>query len=293
MRQLLLSFASSLVLVGCISAPLRLQTPTLDQRAQAMQLLQQVEQQEILVDKPDVNGGGGILGAIIEGVAESNMDKNRQAALVPIRNALVDFNFEQKFFTAARAAFDERLLSPEAKITTARNIADVQDFLVTRNDGSTVSVNLNYHFQQDFRALSVTTIVRLGDLGLRKNSRGKLEEKYYSDKQRAGKMTYVVYTSNWTLEKSSGSYTPNIERWMANNGEKIKVSLDRSILEITDLIQRDLPNPIAHNPKAKQRKVENFLPIFQSSGELVERKGDRALIIAGPFLTWVDAHALR
>lgn len=81
-----------LLLVGCASAPInKLETQLAEiDKAQFVVIL--FEQSEVKVDDADVgNAGGSLIGALIEAGMASAMTKNRQKAIAPLRDTLLEF----------------------------------------------------------------------------------------------------------------------------------------------------------------------------------------------------------
>lgn len=289
----LLTIVLAAMLLSACATPKRPATLTLPQDIRANELLIAIPQQEITVDKPDVNAGGGLLGAIVEGIAESTMDKNRQEALAPLRDALADYDFDGKFQSAVTGALPAAYFSSAPQTTLVRNTDDWLEAHVERNGRTFGSVNVAYAFAPNFQMLYIRTYVRVGDIGLVRDRNGKPKEKYTSDEARAGKLQGMTYYAMFPLD-NPGGFKENAPRWAADGGRLAREALDAGIAEIADLVRRDFPSPL---PVDESRKQNFLVPtgsmMLNMKGGLVETKGDRRLLATGSLLAWTAVDEVR
>jgi len=277
------------LLAGC-ATPLRLPVPPITEATRASSVLVAINQQEIQVDKPDINAGGGLIGALIEGVAESTMDKNRQIAIAPVRDALVDYNFDERFKQALAAKMPSALVRPDARYQVTRNQRDYEDALVNFAGANGIDMSVRYAFESNFRALYVDVLVRFGDVGHVRDKAGNVRPKYTTKAQSRNKVTQAQYRAEFPLSDSSGSYTPNVARWMVDRGAPMRAALEQGIAEVTALIERDLGSPVVYDPKTKKRWLRFFVlgGPFPVKFVPLEASNGRALFVDGPLLLWTS-----
>ncbi len=288
MNRLLLLFLCAML--GACSAPKRMPNINLAENARAKETVFFVNQQEIQVDKPDVNAGGGLLGVIVEAVVESTMDKNRQAAIVPMRDTLLELDFENQFRTALMAAFPESQFAPDQKWVITRNPDDMLKAHVERNGQSFGFVSLRYAFSSNFDMLYVAATMQVGDLGLLADKNGKAKVKYMG-KSAEGKYQSVAYYSVHPL-KNHGKFDANVKLWAADDGKLARAALVLATEEIADLLKRDFATPLAYDAKVKKQKF--WMPWIQNTimlkASLIETKQQRVLMAYGPVIAWTQLY---
>jgi len=284
----IITIALVAALLSACATPKRLSSLTLADDARSEELLIEIPQQEITVDKPDVNAGGGLVGALIEGIAESTMDKNRQEALGPVRNALADYAFDAKFQSAVTSALPAAYFVGEPETTLIRNTDDWLEAHVERNGRSFGSVSVAYAFAPNFQMLYVRAYVRFGDIGLVRDKNGKPKEKYTSDAERTGKLQAMSYYAMFPLD-DPGKFEDNASRWTADGGRLAREALDAGIAEVADLVQRDFGSPLAVDESNKQ----NFMlptgsAVLSMKGGHVETRNGRRLLAVGSLMAWTS-----
>ena len=257
------------VLSGCVSTtPSRMAVPEVVPATRSDTVLIFLQQREVEVDKPDVNAGGGLLGALVEGVMESTMDKNRQAALTPIRNGLIGLDFENRFVAMLKQTMPTSLVQESAAYTVVRSQFDLEAALVKVNGRNGALVSARYAFDQNFNALYVNTAVQFGDIGMVLNAKGKAQSKYKTQKAMIGKVTFASYSSHFFIP-DAGGYEAGAAYWSANSGKPMLDAFQQSLDEIGGLIKRDLATPIVIASDAETRKVR-FPGGGRLKGTLVE-----------------------
>jgi hypothetical protein len=291
LRVALLILASTL-LAAC-ATPKRAPDLGLTEDARAETIVLGFQQQEITVDKPDVNAGGGLLGAIIEGIAESTMDKNRQEALAPLRNALADYEFEPKLRAAIDPAWPSRYFADQRETIVVRSHDDWSEELARRNGPNLGGLVVKYAFSPDFELLYVHAGVRAGDIGLVRDKKGRPKEKYKSSEASKGKVVGASYYAIYPLA-DDGKFRDNAARWTAEGGRLAREALDAAVVEIADLIRRDLASPLQGDTTQKQRFL---LPtgsgLLNMKGELVETRNGRRLLSVGSTMVWTASDESR
>jgi hypothetical protein len=279
----LLSVAAALS--ACVSTkPTRMAMPQIVNDTRADTVLIGLYQREIQVDKPDVNGGGGLLGALIEGIAESTMDKNRQKALSPIRDAAVEFDFERQYVEMLKNSLPKSLVREDAKYVISRDIEDYQNKSYELSGRNSIFMGVRYAFDQNFNMLYVDASIGVGDNGWTRNKKGQLVSKYKSEKDWPGKVAFVGYSSYFPIEKFGG-YEAGAAIWGANRGERLTKSLSVAVAEISDLINRDLASPLNATESMPKANVR-FPGGVSLKGYRMETKGNRTLYAIGSKRIW-------
>jgi hypothetical protein len=282
----IITIALVAALLSACATPKRLSSLTLADEARAKELLIGIPQQEITVDKPDVNAGGGLVGALIEGIAESTMDKNRQEALAPVRDALADYDFDAKFQSAVIGALPAAYFANEPATTLIRNTDDWLEAHAERNGRTFGSLNVAYAFAPNFQMLYIRAYVRAGDIGLVRDNNGKPKEKYKYDAERTGKLQGMSYYALFPLD-APGKFEENAARWTADGGRLAREAMDAGIAEIADLVRRDFASPLPVDEVNKQ----NFLlptgsAVLNMKGGHVETTNGRRLLATGSLMAW-------
>lgn len=282
----------ALLTLGACASVERRPAPNVDDANRAALVLVRIPQQEIEVDKPDVgNGGGGLIGALIEGAAEAYMDKNRQTAIAPIRDALIDLNIAERAMDQLRGRISPRLVREDAKMVLVRSEDESNRILLDYNQQNVMLIDLRYSFQQDFRALYVQAWVGFGDYGTILNKKGVAV--YDGNKSKDATRAWTQYQAQFPLSDSSGSYTPNIARWMADGGAPIRKALDQGLIEVTDLITSEFAEHMPVDPAAGKKPYTYYgaNASFGGKGSVIVERGDRVLLADRVWLIWTDNHA--
>ena len=263
--------------VGCVNTtPKRLSTPEVVTTSRADTVLVLLVQREVEIDKPDVNGGGGLIGAIIEGIAESTMDKNRQKAIAPIRDALVGLDFENRYMEMLKQSLPSSLVREDANYRVLRDQFAFENALVELKGRNGVAIDARYAFDANFNFLYFVNNLRFGDIGMVLDAKGKPKPKYKSDEQMQGKVTFVGYNSFFPIAKFGG-YEAGASVWSASAGAPMTDAFAQALKEIGGLIKRDFATPIAIPADAPKQKVA-FPGGVSLEGSVMETDGTRRLV---------------
>lgn len=287
-----LLIAMTLWLGACASLT-RLPTPAVTEESRASLVLVSLNQQELEVDKPDVNAGGGLIGALIEAAAESTMDKNRQEAIAPIRDAMIEMQPDALLVEQVRAHLPTRLVRPDAEIRVVRNAGALEEALVGL-DGNALVLTTRYAFDSEFRALYVRIQAAYGEVGMVRKGKGSAKPLHSTREQKTGKVVEASYHAQYPLRDYTGGFEANVARWMESGGSSIRRALTGGIAEATALVGRDLGSPIVFDAQRDPRKFLGFgytAPIALK-GALIEEKDGRALLGNGLLLVWTETHAM-
>lgn len=287
-----LLIAMTLWLGACASLT-RLPTPAVTEESRAALVVISLNQQELEVDKPDVNAGGGLIGALIEAAAESTMDKNRQEAIAPVRDAMIDMQPDALLVAQVRTHLPANLVRPDAEIRVVRNAGALEDALVGL-EGNALVLTTRYAFDSEFRALYVRILAAFGEVGMVRKGKGAAKPLHGSQQQKTGKVVEATYHAQYPLRDYSGGFKANVTRWMDAGGEPIRRALTGGIAEATALVGRDLGTPIVFDAKRNPRKFLAFgyTAPFSVKGALIEESAGRSLLGNGLLLVWTESHAM-
>lgn len=273
------------LVTGCAS-PLR--PPPLAIRAddRASEILIHIPQQEILIDRPDLQGGGGVLGAIAASIAESSLDQSQQKELNPIRDALLDYSFETRLLGALEGAWPDRYFKKNPEVQILRDRKDLNEELARRNGRNLGELFIRYTFDASLRNLYIEAMMVMGDIGMTRNEKGEPQSKYWSLQAENEKAARSFYYSFFPL-KQPGNSRENARQWSADGGKLAREALDAGILEIADLIRRDFATPLPIlDPAPRGIWVDGGVFSKYINGKLVEKRGHRELRADESVLAW-------
>lgn len=270
---------------GCAS-PLRPPPLAIHADERASEVLIHIPQQEILIDRPDLQGGGGVLGAIAASIAESSIDQSQQKELNPIRDALLDYSFETRLLSALEGAWPESYFKADPEVKIFHDTKDLHEELARRNGRNLCELFIRYSFDAGLRNLYIEAMVVMGDIGMTRNEKGEPQYKYWSLQAENEKAARSYYYSFFPL-KQPGNSRENARQWSANGGQLAREALDAGILEIADLIRRDFATPLPIlNPAPRGIWVDGGIFTKYINGKLVERRGNRELLANESVLAW-------
>jgi hypothetical protein len=290
-------------LVGCAPAPLKKLEAPMAEAEKADHVVIFLEQSEIAVDDVNVqNGAGGLIGALVEMAIESTMTKNRQEAIAPLRDALLDLQYETKLIEAVRSHLPTSLVKPDAQFKLVRNHEEWRAHLKTVVPANVFDVNTRYAFEQNFDVAYVYAAARLqhftrvppSEQDWKKMSK-KQRKTYEPTLLHAGSYfsQHVTHSPFEKQKKAKGEagYEHNAAMWAADNAEPVRRAFGQSLDEIAVLIQRDGEGDLPPAPKKKDTRA--YLAHFAVQPMLlktsrIERAADRSLVVLGQNTFWID-----
>ena len=295
------------VLAGCAPAPLKkLDTPMVEAE-KADHVVIFIAQSEVAVDDVDVsNGGGGLLGALIEIAVESAKTKNRQEAIAPLRDALLDFEFEAKLIESIKARLPVSLVKADATFKIVHNEAEWRTHLASVVPANVFLVTPRYAFEQDFDIAYVHATAALQQFRsvppeekvLKKMSRAEREAvapmvlhagSYFSQ--------HVTHSPFERQRKAPGEagYEHDAAQWRSDGAQPVRDAFAKALDEIALLIQRDGEHPL---PRIKKGKTRVYLaspwvqPMLLKGAHVGESPG-RSLLMLGESAYWVDDRQIK
>ena len=293
-------------LAGCAAPLAKLDAP-MEESNKADHVVILLEQSEIRVDDADVYGGGfGVIGVLVEAAVESAKTKNRQEAIAPLRDALLEYRFEDKLVEAIRAELPTSLVKAGAPVKVVRSSDEWRDHVRSLALPANVFVvNTRYGLEQDFQIAYIHAMASLLAVvhkplteaemhGMRTEERKAREPKalhmgsYYSEH---------VTQPLWGKQPDTGKlarYEFNAGQWAANAAQPVRDAFARGAGEIAGLIRRDGDGAVqASGDKSKALVAHSAVAPMAVKAPVAERDDDRLLLADGPNLRWVDLRQIK
>jgi hypothetical protein len=196
-----------------------------------------VSQSEIYVDVPASNvsqaTGGGLLPALIDAGIDSVRASNAAKAVAPLRNAVVDFSFDDTL----TEAFSKTLSAPDGmQVNETHVIKDGTETSLDRElgkakPGDVMIVTTNYHLANDGGSLWIEAHAALYGVG-----QGPTD--HPSAPANAIYRNTIWFTAN--IHGATKNRDENIALWSANHGEAMRADLRRGASEVAQLVAADL-----------------------------------------------------
>jgi hypothetical protein len=296
-------------LAGCAPVPMKKLDAPMADAEKADHVVIFLEQSEIAVDDVDVQNGGtslgliGVLvGSIVESAMESTMTKNRQEAIAPLRDALLDYQYETRLIEAISSHLPTSLVKADAQFKLVRNQDEWRAHLDSVVPANVFLVNTRYAFEQNFDVAYVYAAATLQHFDRVPPSDS--EWKKMSQKQRKANAPTLLHAGSYysqhvthspfakqKKDRKDARYEHNAAQWAVNGAEPVRQAFGQSLEEIAALIQRDGEGRLPPAPKKKDARVflANFVmqPMLLKSSR-VERTADRSLVMLGQNAYWID-----
>jgi hypothetical protein len=205
-----------------------------------------VAQSEIYVFVPDsqlaTNGGGGLLLALIDAGVDSARTHNAETAVKPVRDALVDYNFDEKLRNDLHSSLSQVSF---LHVGDARVIKEVLpkniDQAITDSKGAAVLVvGADYHLSNDGSQMTVTVAADMfaNNTALTPFKPAKGNAKIKSAAENALYRTKLVYSE--TIPGATTKRDENVPLWTADNGKALRGTLDRATADLSRRLAADL-----------------------------------------------------
>jgi hypothetical protein len=308
MNRSMLPFAGVLLatLAGC-AAPLAKLGAPMDEASKADHVVILLEQTEIRVDDADVNGGAfGVIGVLVEAAVESAKTKNRQQAIAPLRDALLEYRFEDKLVQAIQEQLPTSLVKAGAPVKVVRSTDEWRNHVRgLQLPANVFVVTTRYGLEQDFQIAYIHAMASLLAVkhkplteaemhGMRSEERKAREPKalhmgsYYSEH---------VMQPMWGKKPDTGKqprYEFNAAQWAVEDARPVRDAFGRGAGEIASLVRLDGDGGVqASGAKSKALVANWMLAPMAVKAPVAERADDRLLLADGMNLRWVDARQIK
>ncbi len=209
-----------------------------------------VKQSEIYVFVPPsqiaASGGGGLLLALVDAGVDAQRTKNAEAAVKPLRDAMIDYNFDDKLrdnlqkdlapvgwlkVSGTRVVKDASAPGLDKAISGSKQAAVLvvaADYQLS-NDGTTLNVILTADLFANTKSLAAFKPAKGGDA------------KTLSAPGNALYRNRFVHTS--IIPGTVGDRAANMATWSADKGKALRAALDEAVVDVTGQLARDLSTP--------------------------------------------------
>jgi len=223
--------------------------------------------------------GGGLLFALIDAGVNNARAKKAEAAIVPVRDAIVDYGFDQKALAASESLARnlDWLNIQKTELNKDPGLARFSAVLDQSPGPQLLSVTYDYQLDQNFRVLKLGANVSVLSKALPKSK--KPEQRALVTNALFNRMIVVVQPLNGGV---TDEMEPNAALWAKDGGRLTELALDAALGKLVVLMQKALeytPGQAAALKKVKNVNVQGFV------GRLVERDAEGTLL-SNPFGQW-------
>lgn len=221
-----------------------------------------IQQSEIYVFVPASNvsaaAGGGLLAALVDAGIDSVRNSKAETAVAPLRNAMVDFSFDEALEQELRGSLSQIGWMHIGAVSAVRDVTnDNLDRALSESHANVLLFIVpDYHLSNDGDVLIVTAAARLipNDDALRALRSGKHDDKNLSAPINA------LYRNAFTFEariSATGDRDRNIAIWDANKGSDMRAALNMAAQKIAIMLANDLQRPAVEvDPAADAQQVK-------------------------------------
>lgn len=202
-----------------------------------------IRQSEIYVFVPHSTGGqaNGLIGAIIDASVDDIRTSKAEAAVTPLRNSIVDYNFDNTLQADLKRSLAQLDWMHAANYSVVRDAGNdnLGKMLAASHASAMLFVVADYHLSNDGDVLLVgieAALIANTDQ-LRALRPAKRDDKV------AVALSNALYRNRFIFEahvNATGDRDKNIAEWSANNGNAIRAALDMSTKKLAPLLAADL-----------------------------------------------------
>jgi hypothetical protein len=250
-----------------------------------------LNQNEIAVDVPAtasaVGMQFGLLGAIIGSSIQNAQTSNAEERIVPVRDLLVSYRFNERMEAAIRAKLASEGISPNPQITVRATPWDAREAATASDQPATTQVLVltpRYAMTNDFQLMTVSLMTSLVERTRKAN--GKYKNK-------------ILFSRNYRFEfvtVASEGKDEMAQLWTRMGSAGLASLLDQGIEQSTDMLVHDFsaagrawwtskaaknaPSPTLLGQKFSGRQVhqgENYIWTRSGSGAFQQIQGHRVL----------------
>ena len=286
-RRICLTLGLGLLCLNAAAKAPTLPTPL----AQDLPVELVLNQNEIAVDVPAtaaaVGMQFGLIGALIGSSIQNAQTQNAEERIVPVRDLLVAYRFNEKMEAAVRAKLASEGISPNPQLTVRATPWDAREAATASGQPATQQVLVlapRYAMTNDFRLMTVALMTTLVERNRKPN--GKYKNK-------------VLFSRNYQFEfvtAASQGKDEMAQLWPRMGTAGLSSLLDQGIAQTTDMLVHDLspagrgewvskpakqaPSSELLGQKFAGRQVhqgENYIWTRSGSGRMQQFQGHRVL----------------
>jgi hypothetical protein len=189
-------------------------------------------QHELAVDVPATASAMGmqfgLVGAIIGSAVQNSQVKKAEERIVPIRDQLLAYRFDERVEAVLRARLASEGLSPNPSINVMQSPWDAADAQRNGQDMPLHAMVLTPRYSMDtgFGTLSVSLMTQVVDRTIKPN--GKVKTKYRFTR---------TYAFRYPLMGAAGEDNP--QRWAGMGSQRLAELLDEGITQAVDMLVHD------------------------------------------------------
>ncbi|GAB3359608.1 hypothetical protein [Lysobacter tyrosinilyticus] len=187
----------------------------------------------------------GLIGALVGSAVQNAQVKKAEERVVPIRNALLDYKFNERVEAALRAKLASEGLSPNPVIKIMATPWDAVDAQQSKQDMPLHAMVIvpSYAIDYDFNTLSVSLLAQLVDRTVKPN--GKVKTKFLVSRN---------YAFRFPLAGALGDDNP--QRWAGMGAERLGALLDQGVNQAADMLVHDF-SPAGRADREQKIKKES------------------------------------
>jgi hypothetical protein len=224
--------------------------------------------------------GGGLLVALVDAGINNARAKTAEAAIVPVRDALTDFYFEQRAMAASEALAERApwLGVTQTQLNKDPSNAAFSKALDAAPNPQQLTTTYDYLLDNNFRMAKLGVTVALLRKSLPKNGKAG-DRALLSNAVFARTFVFVVPLRNPTEEMHQ-----NAALWAKDGGKPIEESLNKALQKAVVVMQKAFEHSEAQEQKVKAGKVERLYGGYV--GRVIETDADGTLVL-GEFGEWI------
>lgn len=293
-----------LMLSACAQLPpAKAIDPSIKSHVTATQAVLTIPQTEIYADiVRSGGGGGGLIGALIDTAVENARTKKAEQAMVPVRNELLDFDFDSTMTSDLQTGISQMdwLHAGTVKVDKDPSADDLNKLVGDADQPYSLVVNVDYHLTPDFHALLVKVAAALfpKHSDSTSNSGQRLKP---TDPKNAVFSQIVVYRENIpddTLDAIELPPKPPVKKgpdgrplppdkpnldddqqqaviyWTQDGAKVLKAALADATAVTSRVVSQALAGPLAAPAGAQRVKVDSY-----GKGLVLEKDPARVLVL--------------
>jgi len=221
--------------------------------------------------------------ALVEVSIDSARTSKAEKAVKPLRDALVDYDFDGMFKDEIKASLSPVAWLAVGDVRVVRDVADasLDNDLTSSKAGAVLFTSADYHTSNDADVLYVTMHAALfanNDALRALHPTNKTPKTAFANTLYRDLITYETKLPNATDDRDA-----NIAAWSADHGAAMRAALKQGAAKLGALVAYDLGNPGTVTPVAakQQIKVDGIkLDVVGTDpdGDLARMKDDGALV---------------
>ena len=190
-----------------------------------------LNQHELAVEVPNTAGAVGmqfgLIGALVGSAIQNAQVKKAEERVIALRNALLDYHFNERVEAELRAKLASEGLSPNPVImATPWDATDAQQ---NKQDMPLHAMVIVPHYAIDsgFAAMTVSLNTSIVDRTIKPNGKVK---------------TKILFTRNYTMHLPLAgpiSEEENPQRWSGMGAARLGAVLDQAVVQVTDMLVHD------------------------------------------------------